>query len=84
MAPSVYEYPADCSTYESAKTLLKHSVHPPPPLLSAGGVEPPTKFSKRGDVTGPQLLEVGCWERGGDFFHREDGGGGGLQFSHKK
>ena len=77
MALSVYEYPADCGTYESAKTLLKHSVHPP--LSAGGGVEPPTKFSKRGDVTGPQLLEVGCWERGGDFFHREDGRGGGKR-----
>ena len=52
------------------------SVHPP---LSAGGVEPPTKFSKRwGGLTGTQLLERGCWERGGDFFQ------GGLQFSHTK
>ena len=41
-----------------------HSVHPPPPpppprSLSArkggGEFEPPTKFSKRGDLTGPQL-----------------------------
>ena len=30
-------------------------------------------------MTGPQLLEGGCWERGGDFFQ----GGGGVQFSHK-
>ena len=29
-------------------------------------------------MTGPQLLEGGCWERGGDFFQ-----GGGVQFSHK-
>ena len=28
-------------------------------------------------MTGPQLLEGGCWERGGDFFQ------GGVQFSHK-
>ena len=28
--------------------------HPPNPL-SAGGVEPPTKFSKRRGLTGPQL-----------------------------
>ena len=47
------------------------------PRLSAGGVEPPTKFSKRGSLTGPQLLERGCWERGGDFFQE------GLQFSDK-
>ena len=37
-------------------TLNYHSGHPPP--LSAGrGVEPATKFSKRGCLTGPQLLE---------------------------
>ena len=44
----------------------QQSVHP----LSAGrgGVEPPTKFSKRGGLTGPQLLEGGCWEKGGDLF----------------
>ena len=28
-------------------------------------------------MTGPQLLEGGCWERGGDFFQ------GGVQISHK-
>ena len=27
-----------------------------------------------GGLTGPQLLEGGCWKRGGDFFQ-----GGGLQ-----
>ena len=32
-----------------------------------GGVEPPTKFSKRGGLTAPQLLEEGCWERGSDI-----------------
>ena len=44
-----------------------HSGHSP---LSAGGggVEPPTKFPKRVSLTGPQLLEGGCWERGSDFF----------------
>ena len=55
-----------------------HSVHPPSFLEGGGEVEPPTEFSKRGDLTGPQLLEVGCWESGGDFFQ------GVLQFSHKK
>ena len=44
-----------------------------------GGVEPLTKFSKRGGLAGPQLLEGGCWERGGYFFQ-----GGGLQLSYKK
>ena len=38
-----------------------------PPPLSAGGVEPPTKFSKRGGLTGPQLLQ-GVAGKGGDFF----------------
>ena len=37
-----------------------HSGHPP---FFAGGVEPPTKFSKREGLTGPQLLELGCWKR---------------------
>ena len=30
-------------------------------LLGVGG-EPPTKFSKRGSLTGSQFLEGGCWE----------------------
>ena len=39
-----------------------------PPFLQGGkGVEPPTKLSKTEDFTGPQLLDTGCWERGGDF-----------------
>ena len=45
---------------------VSNSVQPPPPfLLGGGGIELPTKFSKRGDVTGPQLLEWGCGENGG-------------------
>ena len=32
------------------------------------GVELPTKFSKSEGLAGPQLLEGGCWERGGHFF----------------
>ena len=43
---------------------------PPPPHSAEGGwgwgVEPPTKFSERGDLTGSQLLEGDCWES--DFF----------------
>ena len=40
-----------------------------------------TKFSKRGDFTGPQLIEgVAGKERGWHFSGRE----GGVQFSHKK
>ena len=46
--------------------LIRHSVHPSPlPLSAGGGGEPATKFSKSGDLTGPQILEGGCWERGG-------------------
>ena len=49
-----------------------------PFLLGGGGVKPPTKFSKRGGLTGPQLLEGGCWERRCDFF---EGGGCGAIFT---
>ena len=44
------------------------------------------KKKKRGGLKGPQLLERGCWERGGDFFSRGggEGGLGGVQFSHTK
>ena len=40
-----------------------HSVTPPP--LSAGGLSLQPNFRKRGGLTGPQLLEGVCWERGG-------------------
>ena len=48
-------------------------MHPPPPHRSArgggvGGAEPPTKFSKRGGLTGSQFLKGSCWERGVTFF----------------
>ena len=47
---------------------------PPPPsgIASGVGVEPPSKFSERGVLTGPQLLE-GVAVKEGEF----------LQFSHK-
>ena len=51
-----------------------------PTFCSAGGggVEPPTKFSKKGGgLTGPQILDGGCWERGADFFQ------GGCNFRIK-
>ena len=35
-----------------------------------GGVEPPTKFSKRGGLTGPQLLQGITEKEGGDFFQK--------------
>ena len=47
------------------------SVHLPP--LSAGGVELPTKFSKRGGLTKSQLWEGVAGKEGG-------GGHGGLQY----
>ena len=36
-------------------------------------VEPPTKFSKSGDLTGPQLLEGVAGKEWGDFFQGEWG-----------
>ena len=47
-----------------------HSVHPPPPFCR--GVVPPTKFSKRRGLTGPQLLEGVARKQGCDFF--QEGG----------
>ena len=48
--------------------------------LSAGGVEPPTKFPKKGgSLTRPQLLEGCCWERGRVTFS-----GGSCNFHIKK
>ena len=56
-----------------------HSVHPTHFLLGAGGGdEPRTKFSKRGSLTEPQLLEGVGGKEGGDFFQ------GGLQLLHKR
>ena len=60
-------------------------MHPPPfSVGGGGGIETPTKVSKTGGgggggLTGPQLLEGGCWQRGRDFFQR----GGGCD-CHKK
>ena len=49
----------------------------PPPFLQ-GVVEPPTKFLKMGDLTGPHLLEGVAGKEGDGFFQ------GGLEFLHKK
>ena len=48
----------------------------PPPLSAGGGgaVEPPTRFSKREGLTGPQPLERGAGKEGVTFFAR----GGGV------
>ena len=60
-----------------------HSVHPPhPSCQGGGGVEPPTNFQKGGgSLTGPQLLEGSCWERGKWLFSE---GGGGICDFHMK
>ena len=50
----------------------------PRPFCRGRGGEPPTKFSKKGGLTGPQLLEGGCWEREGAFFQ------GGCNFHINK
>ena len=50
---------------------------PHPFLLEGGRVDTPTKFSKRGSLTGTPFLDGGCWKRGSDFFQ----GGGGYSFS---
>ena len=57
--------------------LEDHSVHPPCLSEGGGGGEPPTKFSKRGGLTEPQLLERDSWEREDDFVH------GGCDFHIK-
>ena len=51
------------------KTCSQHSVHNAFLLKGGGGVEPQTKFSKRGGgLTGPQLLEGVAGKKGGNFF----------------
>ena len=57
--------------------VFNHSVHPPL-SISAGGVEPSTKFSKRGSLTGPQLWEGVAGKEGGNFFQ------GGVAIFTKK
>ena len=60
--------------------LLKaHSLHPLPPFL-LGGMNFLPNLPKGRGLTGPQFLDLGCWESGGggELFQ------GGLQFLHKK
>ena len=54
-------------------------MHLPRSAGEGDGIEPSTKFCKSGGLTGPQLLEVNCWEKGGDFFQGE-----GCNFHIKK
>ena len=63
------------SFIRNSSTNFKHCMHPP--LSDGGRVEPPTRFSKRGGWTGPQLLEVVCWEREAWLYSE------GVQFSRK-
>ena len=61
-------------------TRCYYSVHHPFLLgeEEGGGGEPPTKFSKRGGLTGPQLWEGVAGKKGGHFSH------GGCNFYKKK
>ena len=63
------------SQLNNFKLLNNGSVQPP--LSARGGGEPPTKSSKKGGLTEPQISQGICWERGGGDFIR------GVQFSHK-
>ena len=65
----MYKVSAKKSVEESCLMIPKgHSVHPPRPTF-CGGVEPPTKFSKRGGgLTGRQLLEGDAGKEDDDFF----------------
>ena len=49
-------------------------------------VEPPTKFSKRGDLTGPPFVEGVAGKEEGDFFSGAVGGGvgWGVEIFQKK
>ena len=53
-------------TFHIHKQFFFHAfiVYTPTPFL-LGKVKPPTKFSKRGGLTGCQLLDGGYWEREG-------------------
>ena len=54
----------------------------PPLSVGGGGVKHPTKF-KKGGLDKTSTFKGGCWEREGDFFQVE-GGGGEVQLSHHK
>ena len=65
--------------FHTVRLGCSHCVHP---SFLLGGVNLQPNFQKGGGgLTGPQLLERGCWERGGWLFSK---GGGELQFSPKK
>ena len=63
-------WPESCFFFFFEKTRLLHSTQVLSIFCCREGVESPAEFSKRGGLTGPQLLE--------------EGRGGGLQLSQKK
>ena len=60
--------PAQILLIEETSAMSPQYACPPPFLLP---------FYKRGSLARPQLLDGGCWERGGDFFQ------GGCNFHIK-
>ena len=61
--------------FESRNSLkLSFTIVCTPPFCWEG-FEPPTKFSKRRDLTGPQFLDRVCLERGVFLFRGGRGGG---------
>ena len=65
-----------CCLHSGRVWRVNHSVHAPPFLHGGRGVEPPTKFSERRGLTGPQLLEGLAGKERVTFF--TGGGGGGA------
>ena len=58
---------------------LDHNMHPPPPaLISAGGIEPSSKFLKRDDFTESQILDGVAGKERCYLYQGE------LQLLHKK
>ena len=56
---------------------------PPSFLEGEGGVEPPTKFSKRGGLDKTLTFRGGLLGKGGDFFQAGGGGVGGAILKKK-
>ena len=74
----------DLFSTKNRRLLPRHSVNTPSfgsGRRGRGGGEPPINFSKSRGLTGPQLLEVNYWERGGDFFQGGWGAGGVAIFT---
>ena len=83
--PNLYCWPPHPFFKFCPRTPTPTSLSPPtpaewatPPHFCRGVWASNQIFKKGGGLTGPQLLEGGCWERRGDFFQGE-----GAQFLHK-